>query len=145
MCRQVPGSASRSIGRQSSAMRLTETAADGARDAIIDVRGLKTSFTTPLGMLKAVDGVSFSVGASEMLAIVGESGSGKSVTGLSIMRLFGRTGAHIDAGELWFRSSDGAVDLARLDENQMARIRGQEIAIIFQDPMSSLNPVLTIG
>ena len=89
--------------------------------------------------------MSFSVGASEMLAIVGESGSGKSVTGLSIMRLFGRTGAHIDAGELWFRSSDGAVDLARLDEDQMARIRGQEIAIIFQDPMSSLNPVLTIG
>ena len=126
-------------------MRSTEAAADGSRDAIIDVRGLKTSFTTPLGTLKAVDGVSFSVGASEMLAIVGESGSGKSVTGLSIMRLFGRTGAHVDAGELWFRSSDGSVDLARLDEDQMARIRGQEIAIIFQDPMSSLNPVLTIG
>jgi oligopeptide/dipeptide ABC transporter ATP-binding protein len=126
-------------------MRLTEAALNVAHDAIIDVRGLKTSFTTPFGTLKAVDGVSFSVGASEMLAIVGESGSGKSVTGLSIMRLFGRTGAHIDAGELWFRSSDGAVDLARLDEGRMARIRGQEIAIIFQDPMSSLNPVLTIG
>jgi oligopeptide/dipeptide ABC transporter ATP-binding protein len=117
----------------------------GAPDAIIDVRGLKTSFATPLGTLQAVDGVSFRVGASEMLAIVGESGSGKSVTGLSIMRLFGRTGAHIDAGELWFKSSGGAVDLARIDEDAMARIRGQEIAIIFQDPMSSLNPVLTIG
>src|SRR5437667_9067136 len=86
-------------------MRLTET--DGSRETIIDVRGLKTSFATPLGTLKAVDGVSFSVGESEMLAIVGESGSGKSVTGLSIMRLFGRTGAHIDAGEIWFRSSGG--------------------------------------
>src|SRR5438477_8651023 len=121
MCRQVPGSASRSIGRPSSAMRLTET--DGSRETIIDVRGLKTSFTTPLGTLKAVDGVSFSVGESEMLAIVGESGSGKSVTGLSIMRLFGRTGAHIDAGEIWFRSSGGSVNLARLDEDRMARIR----------------------
>jgi oligopeptide/dipeptide ABC transporter ATP-binding protein len=114
-------------------------------EAIIDVRGLKTSFTTPLGSLRAVDGVSFRVGESEMLAIVGESGSGKSVTGLSIMRLFGRTGARIDAGELWFRSAEGAVDLARLSEQEMARIRGQKIAIIFQDPMSSLNPVLTIG
>ena len=131
-------------GRQALCDRL-KPHADGARDTIIDVRGLKTSFTTPLGTLKAVDGVSFSVGESEMLAIVGESGSGKSVTGLSIMRLFGRTGAHIDAGELWFSSSDGAVDLARLDEDRMARIRGQEIAIIFQDPMSSLNPVLTVG
>jgi oligopeptide/dipeptide ABC transporter ATP-binding protein len=114
-------------------------------EAIIDVRGLKTSFTTPLGSLRAVDGVSFRVGESEMLAIVGESGSGKSVTGLSIMRLFGRTGARIDAGELWFSSTEGAVDLARLSEQEMARIRGQKIAIIFQDPMSSLNPVLTIG
>ena len=126
-------------------MRLTEADADRAHDMIIDVRGLKTSFATPLGTLKAVDGVSFSVGESEMLAIVGESGSGKSVTGLSIMRLFGRTGAHIDAGELRFKSSGGSVDLARLDEDQMARIRGQEIAIIFQDPMSSLNPLLTVG
>jgi oligopeptide/dipeptide ABC transporter ATP-binding protein len=125
-------------------MRSTEDVG-GADDAIIDVRGLKTSFTTPLGTLKAVDGVSFSVGASEMLAIVGESGSGKSVTGLSIMRLFGRTGAQIDAGELRFNSRGGPVDLARLNEAEMARIRGQEIAIIFQDPMSSLNPVLTIG
>jgi oligopeptide/dipeptide ABC transporter ATP-binding protein len=61
------------------------------------------------------------------------------------MRLFGRTGARIDAGELWFSSTEGAVDLARLSEHEMARIRGQKIAIIFQDPMSSLNPVLTIG
>jgi oligopeptide/dipeptide ABC transporter ATP-binding protein len=114
-------------------------------DTVIDVRGLKTSFVTPLGTLQAVDGVSFRVGESEMLAIVGESGSGKSVTGLSIMRLFGRTGARIDAGELEFASRGGAIDLARLDEEAMGRIRGQEIAIIFQDPMSSLNPVLTIG
>src|SRR4051794_1149380 len=117
MCRPAPDSASRSIGRPSSAMRSTDAATDGAPDAIIDVRGLKTSFTTPLGTLQAVDGVSFRVGASEMLAIVGESGSGKSVTGLSIMRLFGRTGAQIDAGELWFKSSGGAVDLARVDED----------------------------
>ena len=126
-------------------MPSTDALVEHAQSPIIDIRGLKTSFTTPLGKLKAVDEVSFSVRTGEMLAIVGESGSGKSVTGLSITRLFGRTSARIEAGELRFQSDRGLVDLARVDERELARIRGQEIAIIFQDPMSSLNPVLTIA
>jgi len=113
---------------------------------VLDVRDLKTFFPTDNGTVRAVNGVSFVVREGETLAIVGESGSGKSVTGLTIMRLLGRTGAEIAGGEIWLTRSDGGrVDLTQLPEASMARLRGSEIAMIFQDPMSSLNPVFPVG
>ncbi len=113
---------------------------------VLDVRDLKTFFPTDAGTVRAVNGVSFVVREGETLAIVGESGSGKSVTGLTIMRLLGRTGAEIAGGEIWLTRGDGGrVDLARLPEAAMERLRGSEIAMIFQDPMSSLNPVFPVG
>ena len=98
------------------------------------------SFRTDRGLVRAVDGVSLHVQAGETLAIVGESGSGKSVTALSILRLIDTAGS-IDGGRILF---DGE-DLLRHDEATMRAIRGDRIAMIFQEPMSSLNPVLTIG
>jgi len=93
-----------------------------------------------------VAGVTLAVRQAETLAIVGESGSGKSVTGMSVMRLLARTTARIEAGRMLFRGRDGAMlDLAQATERQMARVRGREIAMVFQDPMSGLNPVFPIG
>jgi oligopeptide transport system ATP-binding protein len=108
--------------------------------ALLEVRNLKTTFRTEDGPVTAVNGLSFSLGAGETLGIVGESGSGKSVTALSIMRLLPRS-AHSTADAMRF---DGE-DLLRKSESEMRRIRGRRIAMIFQDPMTSLNPVLTIG
>ncbi|MFC0210886.1 ABC transporter ATP-binding protein [Paenibacillus chartarius] len=110
-------------------------------EPLLDVRSLRTSFRTDQGEFVAVDDVSFRLNAGETLAIVGESGCGKSVTSLSIMGLLGGGGGHIDQGEIVF---DG-FDLTKLSERELRRIRGNEIAMIFQDPMSSLNPVLTSG
>jgi peptide/nickel transport system ATP-binding protein len=104
------------------------------------VRDLQTHFRTPAGILRAVDGVSFHVEAGETLAIVGESGCGKSATSMSILRLIPESVGR-SAGEIRF----GAQDLLQLDEAAMRRIRGNEIAMIFQEPMTSLNPVLTVG
>ncbi|TXL76824.1 ABC transporter ATP-binding protein [Vineibacter terrae] len=113
---------------------------------VLDVQDLKTFFPTDAGTVRAVNGVSFAVREGETLAIVGESGSGKSVTGLTIMRLLGRAGAQIAGGEIWLTRGDGnRVDLARLADADMERLRGSEIAMIFQDPMSSLNPVFPVG
>jgi oligopeptide/dipeptide ABC transporter ATP-binding protein len=96
--------------------------------------------------VRAVNGVTLSVTEGETLAIVGESGSGKSVTGLSIMRLLGRTPGRVEGGTIRFRDRTGRVlDLLRLSEGEMAAIRGRDIAMIFQDPMSSLNPVFSVG
>ncbi|MYE25254.1 MAG: ABC transporter ATP-binding protein [Gammaproteobacteria bacterium] len=114
------------------------TAAGGA--PLLDVQDLSVSFRTDRGLVRAVDGVSLHVEAGETLAIVGESGSGKSVTALSILRLIDTAGS-IDGGRILF---DGE-DLLRHDEATMRAIRGDRIAMIFQEPMSSLNPVLTIG
>ncbi|HEY1371574.1 MAG TPA: ABC transporter ATP-binding protein [Candidatus Binatia bacterium] len=107
---------------------------------LLAVRGLKTHIKTSMGVVKAVDGVSFDVQPGETVALVGESGCGKSMTALSIMRLIPRPQAEIVAGEIRF---DGK-DLLSLDDEAMRRIRGAEIAMIFQEPMTSLNPVLTI-
>ena len=107
---------------------------------LLDVQGLSVSFRTDRGTVRAVDGVSFHVDAGETLAIVGESGSGKSVTALSLLRLLDAAGS-IDAGKVVF---DGT-DLLELDKPSIRAIRGDRIAMIFQEPMSSLNPVLTIG
>ena len=107
---------------------------------LLDVRDLSVSFRTDRGVVRAVDGISFHVDAGETLAIVGESGSGKSVTALSLLQLLDAAGS-IDAGRVMF---DGE-DLLTLDIQAIRAIRGDRIAMIFQEPMSSLNPVLTIG
>jgi oligopeptide transport system ATP-binding protein len=109
--------------------------------ALLEVRNLETHFKTQDGLVKAVNNVSFHVDRGETLGIVGESGSGKSVTSLSIMRLIPSPPGKIVGGELIF---DGE-NLLDLSEEEMRHIRGNRIAMIFQDPMTSLNPVLTIG
>jgi oligopeptide/dipeptide ABC transporter ATP-binding protein len=109
-------------------------------ETILKVRGLKTYFHTEDGIVKAVDGVDFDVKRGEVLGLVGESGCGKSVTSLSIMRLVGIPG-EIEAGEVWFEDQN----LLKLDETEMARIRGSRISMIFQQPVSCLNPVYRAG
>ena len=108
---------------------------------LLDVRGLTTRFRTERGELTAVDDVSFSLEAGQTLAIVGESGSGKSVTAMSLMRLIPNPPGRIVAGEILFEGQD----LLKLSDAQMREIRGNRIAMIFQEPMSSLNPALTVG
>lgn len=112
-----------------------------ASDALLEVRDLRTCFLTDRGRVRAVDGVSFAISPGETLGVVGESGCGKSMTALSIMGLVPSPLGRIVGGEIWF---DGR-DLLKLKNKQISRIRGKEIAMIFQDPMTSLNPVLTIG
>jgi oligopeptide/dipeptide ABC transporter ATP-binding protein len=113
---------------------------------VLRIDDLRTWFHTDAGVVKAVDGVTLSVAQGETLAIVGESGSGKSVTALSIMRLLGRTTGRVEGGQIVFRTRDDeAVDLLALPEAAVSRIRGRDIAMIFQDPMSSLNPVFPVG
>ena len=108
---------------------------------LLSVRGLTTRFRTERGNVTAVDDVSFDVGAGETVAIVGESGSGKSVTALSILRLIPDPPGKIERGEIIF----GGRDLLQLSDAEMRNLRGDRIAMIFQEPMSSLNPSLTIG
>ncbi len=108
--------------------------------ALLEVRDLKTHFTTDDGVVKAVDGVSFSVEKGKTLAIVGESGSGKSVTCLTVMGLNPSRGVEI-SGEALFNGRD----LIKLHGEELRKIRGDEMSMIFQDPMTSLNPVHTIG
>jgi peptide/nickel transport system ATP-binding protein len=108
---------------------------------LLEVRDLRTHFFTRDGVAKAVDGVSFSVEAGEMLALVGESGCGKSVTAFSILRLIADPPGRIVGGEIVFEGRD----LLKLSDAEMRAIRGDRIGMIFQDPMTSLNPVFTIG
>lgn len=108
---------------------------------LLDVRDLRTQFQTQDGLVNAVNGVSFQLEEGETLGIVGESGCGKSVTMLSIMRLIPQPPGKISAGQILFHGTD----LIKLSDEQIRRIRGHKIAMIFQDPMTSLNPVLTIG
>ncbi|MCC9138522.1 ABC transporter ATP-binding protein [Pontibacter silvestris] len=113
---------------------------------ILQVRNLETVFSTHRGITKAVDKVSFEVHPGEIVAIVGESGSGKSVTALSIMQLIDTPPGYIRGGEAIFQSQKlGQVDLLKLQEKQIQQVRGNEIGMIFQEPMSSLNPVFTCG
>ncbi|MCS7000267.1 MAG: ABC transporter ATP-binding protein [Candidatus Kapabacteria bacterium] len=108
---------------------------------LLEVRDLRTYFNIEGSWAKAVDGVSFEVYPGEVLGIVGESGSGKSVTALSIMKLIPDPPGRIVGGQILYKGTD----LVRLDYTDMYRIRGKEIAMIFQEPMTSLNPVFTIG
>ena len=110
-------------------------------DMLLEVNNLKTYFKTDAGIVKAVDGISFKLGKGETLGIVGESGSGKSVTNLSIMRLIPSPPGKIVDGEVIFEGRD----ILQLPESALRNIRGNEISMIFQDPMTSLNPFLRIS
>src|ERR671928_1717141 len=107
---------------------------------LLEVKDLRTHFQTRAGVVRAVDGVSFQLDEGELLGLVGESGCGKSITALSIMRLVGPPGK-IVGGEIWF----GGENLLKVSDERMRGIRGDDIAMIFQDPMTSLNPVFTVG
>ena len=117
------------------------TPAASTTTPLLDVEGLKTYFYTRDGIVRAVDGVSLSVGRGETVCIVGESGCGKSVTSLSILRLIASPPGRTVAGRIVFEGRD----LLALPEPEMRKIRGDAISMIFQEPMTSLNPVLTIG
>ena len=113
---------------------------------LLSVRNLAVEFETPGGRFRAVDGLSFDVTAGRTLAIVGESGSGKSVTSQAIMRLTDYSGGKIVSGQVMFQSpNSGMLDLTQAGDDTLRAIRGNEIAMIFQEPMTSLNPVFTIG
>ena len=111
------------------------------QESLLDVRGLRLSFGTEKGMVRALFGVSFSVAPAETVGLVGESGCGKTVTALAVLRLLASPPAVVEGGEIRFRGED----LLALPENRMCGIRGKSISMIFQEPMSSLNPVLTVG
>ncbi|MCL6450823.1 MAG: ABC transporter ATP-binding protein [Acetobacteraceae bacterium] len=110
-------------------------------ETLLDVQGLKTCFYTEDGVVPAVDGVSFHINRGETLGMVGESGCGKSVTSLSIMRLIPWPPGRIVEGKVWFEGQD----ILAKSEPEMRKIRGNEISMIFQEPMTSLNPVYTVG
>ena len=120
---------------------MTNGSSQEAGPVLLDVKNLKTYFFQRRGVLKAVDGVSFAVREAEAVGLVGESGSGKTMTCLSLMRLVPRPGARIVEGEIWFRGQN----LLELDESEMREYRGHKMAMIMQDPQTSLNPVFTIG
>jgi peptide/nickel transport system ATP-binding protein/oligopeptide transport system ATP-binding protein len=113
---------------------------------VLEVEDLRTWFDSERGLVRSVDGVSFTAQARETVAIVGESGSGKSVTSLSIMRLIAAPAGRIVGGAIRFRGRDGATrDLVAADDATMRSLRGNEISMIFQEPMTSLNPVYPVG
>src|SRR5690554_1901508 len=118
------------------------------QDVLLGVRDLHTYFSTDEGFVKAVNGVSFDIKKESVFGVVGESGCGKSITAMSIMQLLPKPHGQIHSGHIFFRRGDGStVDLARQDPtgSLMRSIRGNEIAMIFQEPMTSLNPVYTVG
>ena len=108
---------------------------------ILSINDLSVQFHIPEGIARAVEGVSFDLAAGETLGLVGESGCGKSVTALSILRLIPSPPGRIQSGRILFENQD----LLGLDPETLRRIRGRDISMIFQEPMSSLNPVLPIG
>ena len=127
--------------KESTATRNRVSSNGHGVEPLLEVKNLKTQFFTQDGVVKAVEDVSFYVMPGETLGVVGESGSGKSITGLSIMRLIPNPPGKIVNGEVIFEGQD----LLKLNDDQIRRIRGNQIAMIFQDPMTSLNPVLTIN
>ena len=117
------------------------TAQAQAPGTLLEIRDLRTHFHTPEGVVKAVDGVSYSLKAGETLGVVGESGCGKTVTALSILRLIPEPPGKIAGGGIFFEGRD----LTKLSSGELRKVRGNKIAMIFQEPMTSLNPVFTIG
>jgi oligopeptide/dipeptide ABC transporter ATP-binding protein len=118
-----------------------KAAVESIAPPLLSVRDLKVDFLTEDGVVAAVDGVSFDLGAGEILAVVGESGCGKSATALALLRLIANPPGRISAGTVAFRGRD----LLTASETELREVRGNRIAMIFQEPMTSLNPVLTIG
>ncbi len=114
-------------------------------DNIIELDNLKTYFYTDAGTVKAVDGVSFDIPKGKTIGVVGESGCGKSVTSLSIMRLLQGPQGQIAGGKIRYSQDNRAIDLTKISNKEMQKIRGNEISMIFQEPMTSLNPIFTIG
>jgi peptide/nickel transport system ATP-binding protein len=108
---------------------------------LLEVRDLRVAFSTSRGLVKAVDGISYSIRPGEMLAIVGESGCGKSVSSLAVMRLLAKPAGRATGGEILFEGRD----LLKISDEEMREVRGRDISMIFQEPMTSLNPVLPIG
>src|SRR4051812_30865690 len=113
----------------------------GLMGTLLQVRDLQTQFNTEEGVVHAVDGVSYDVEEGETLGLVGESGCGKSVSALSILRLIPNPPGKIVGGEIFFEGED----ILKMSEEEVRHIRGNRIAMVFQEPMTSLNPVLTIG
>src|SRR3954451_276917 len=109
--------------------------------SLLEIKGLKTHFTTDDGILQAVDGVDLSIEKGQTLCVVGESGCGKTVTAMSILKLIAMPPGRIAAGQIIFEGRD----LVPLTSDQLDEIRAKEIGFIFQEPMTSLNPVLTVG
>src|SRR5271169_129024 len=127
-------------------MRSTRAGSSDGRDrfvaeTLLEIRGLKTYFKTDDGMVRAVDGVDLTVGRGETLGVVGESGCGKTVTAMTVLKLIAMPPGKIVAGNILWKGRD----LVPLSAGEMQRIRSREIAIIFQEPMTSLNPVYTVG
>ncbi|HLN54327.1 MAG TPA: ABC transporter ATP-binding protein [Lentimicrobium sp.] len=118
---------------------------EGNHEAQLQVNNLAISFKDEEGWVKAVDGISFSLKKGETLGIVGESGSGKSVSSLSVLRLLPEKTSRIDSGEIIYSAETGPVDLLRLSAEEIRKVRGKKIAMIFQEPMTSLNPVMRCG
>jgi len=108
---------------------------------LLEIKDLRTRFDTEDGIVHAVNGISYTMGHGDLLGVVGESGCGKSVHALTIMRLIQSPPGRIESGEVWF---DGR-DLLKLSSDEIRQVRGHEIAMVFQDPMTSLNPVFTVG
>ena len=108
---------------------------------LLEVKDLKTYFFTDDGVVKAVDGITYDVDEGETIGLVGESGCGKSVSALSLLRLIPNPPGKVVGGEIWFEGEN----LLKVDEDEIRHVRGNRIAMIFQEPMTSLNPVLTIG
>ena len=133
-----------STGAQATTTPMPSSSATAQRgtpgEVLLDVKGLRTSFRLREGTVRAVTGVDFSVRRGEILGLVGESGCGKSVSSLSIMRLVAPPGV-IEGGEVMFAGQD----LLKLDDEHMRSIRGNRISMIFQQPTSSLNPVMNVG
>jgi oligopeptide/dipeptide ABC transporter ATP-binding protein len=118
----------------------------GTPAPLLEIRNLVTEFNTESGVVRAVKGVDLTVEAGQTVAVVGESGSGKSVTSLSVMRLIPKMIGGIASGQVLFRGRDGQVrDLAQQSEDAMRKVRGNEISMIFQEPMTSLNPTQKVG
>ena len=110
-------------------------------DKVLDVKGLKTNFYTEEGLVKAVDDLSFHINKGECVALVGESGCGKSASAMSILRLIPYPPGVIEDGEIFFKGEN----LLNVSEERIREVRGNEISMIFQEPMTSLNPVLKVG